>query len=74
MIAIGLFFGAYFGAHFAASISQTAVKRLYAVFLLLVAIYFLVSPAKSPSSRAEAATKPVPSEAAGGPPDVQTVH
>ena len=29
-----MFFGAYFGAVFAASISQTAVKRLYAVFLL----------------------------------------
>ena len=73
-IAMGLFFGAYLGAVFASSISQTAVKRLYAVFLLVVAVYFLISPAKSPSSRAEVAAKPVPPKAVGGPPDAQTVH
>jgi uncharacterized membrane protein YfcA len=73
-IALGLFFGAYLGAIYAASISQTAVKRLYAVFLLVVALYFLLSPAKSPSSRAEAAAKPVPPEVVGSPPDAQTVH
>jgi uncharacterized membrane protein YfcA len=73
-IALGLFFGAYLGAYFAASVSQTTVKRLYAVFLLVVGIYFLLSPARSPSSRAEAAAKPVPPEAAGAAPDAQTVH
>jgi uncharacterized protein len=73
-IAMGLFCGAYFGAVFASSISQTAVKRLYAVFLLVVAVYFLVSPSKSPSSRAETAAKPVPPDVVGAPPDPQTVH
>jgi uncharacterized membrane protein YfcA len=73
-IAVGLFIGAYFGAVFASSISQAAVKRLYAVFLLVVAVYFLVSPTRSPSSKAEAAAKPVPPEAIGAPPDPQTVH
>lgn len=66
-IAIGLFFGAYFGARFASSISQTAVKRLYAIFLLVIAVYFLSSPARSPASRAEAAAKSVPPEAVGAP-------
>ena len=65
-IAIGLFFGAYLGAVYASTISQTAVKRLYAVFLLIVAMYFLFSPAKSKSNRAEIEAKPVPTEAVEG--------
>lgn len=68
-IALGLFVGAYFGARFASSISQTAVKRLYAVFLLVIAVYFLISPGKSPASRAEKAAKPIPPEAVGAPAD-----
>jgi len=68
-IAMGLFFGAYVGACFASTVSQTAVKRLYAIFLLVVAVYFLISPAKAPASRAEAAAKPVPPEATGAPAD-----
>lgn len=68
-IALGLFIGAYFGARVASSVSQTGVKRLYAVFLLVIAVYFLISPAKSPASRAEAAAKPVPPEAVGTAPD-----
>ena len=63
-IALGLFFGAYFGAHFAASISQAAVKRLYAVFLLIVAAYFLLSPSRTPARDAVAA--PVPPKVVGG--------
>ncbi len=73
-IALGLFLGAYFGARFAQSVSPTAMKRLYAVFLLVVAIYFLVQPAKSTAGRAELDAKPVPPEAAGSPPDAQVVH
>jgi hypothetical protein len=49
------------------------MKRLYACFLLVVAVYFLVSPSPS-ASRAEAAAKPVPPEAVGGPPDAHIVH
>ena len=65
---LGLFFGAYFGADFAASISQAAVKRLYAVFLLIVGAYFLLSPARTPPA------SPAPRAAARGrdePPDRQ---
>jgi uncharacterized protein len=73
-IALGVFFGAYIGALYAAYVSQATMKKMYAVFLLVVAIYFLVSPTKSASSRAEAAAKPVPPEAVGGAPDPQVVH
>jgi uncharacterized protein len=73
-IAGGVFLGAYVGALFAGSVSQVAMKRLYAVFLLIVAVYFLVAPAKAPSNRAEMAAKPVPPEAVGGAPDPQVVH
>lgn len=59
-IALGLFFGAYAGAVFAGSISQAAVKRLYAVFLIVVAVYFLLSPAKAPPSRTEPVGETVP--------------
>lgn len=71
-IALGLFVGAYFGARFASTISQLAVKRLYAVFLLVIAVYFLVSPGKSPASRAETEAKPIPPEVIGAPADSAT--
>jgi uncharacterized membrane protein YfcA len=73
-IALGVFFGAYFGALYAGYISQATMKRLYAVFLLVVAFYFLLSPAGTARSRAEAEAKPVPPESVGGPPDAQVVH
>jgi uncharacterized membrane protein YfcA len=53
MIAVGLFFGAYFGAKITLSLEQTTMKRLYAVFLLVVGVYLLVSA--KPATR-----KPVP--------------
>jgi uncharacterized protein len=37
LIALGLFLGAYFGARITLSLSPDLVRRLYAVFLLLVA-------------------------------------
>jgi hypothetical protein len=43
-IAAGVFCGAYFGAVMAGAVSELAMKRLYAVFLLVVAIYFLLAP------------------------------
>src|SRR5579875_4059658 len=52
-IAVGVFFGAYVGALYAGSISQATMKRLYAVFLLIVAFYFLLAPAGTARSRAE---------------------
>jgi uncharacterized protein len=72
-IALGVFVGAYFGALYAGFISQATMKRLYACFLLVVAVYFLL-PSPSAVSRAEAAAKPVPPEAVGGPPDPHIVH
>lgn len=41
LIAVGLFSGAYFGARLTASMSASSMKRAYAVFLIVVAIYFL---------------------------------
>jgi uncharacterized protein len=73
-IALGVFLGAYVGALYAASVSQATMKKLYAVFLLAVAIYFLITPSQSASNRAEREAKPVPPEAVGGPADPQVVH
>jgi uncharacterized membrane protein YfcA len=44
MVAVGVFIGAYFGAKISGAVSATTVKRGYAVFLLIVAVYFLLSP------------------------------
>lgn len=54
-VALGVFCGAYFGAHFAGSVSPITMKRIYAVFLITVACYFLIAP-----SGASAARKPKP--------------
>jgi len=43
-IAFGVFCGAYFGAVLAGAVPATTMRRLYAVFLLVVATYFLVAP------------------------------
>ena len=45
-VALGLFCGVYFGAQLAGSLSQTTMKRVYAVFLLIVAAYFLLTPSR----------------------------
>ncbi|HKI19104.1 MAG TPA: sulfite exporter TauE/SafE family protein [Isosphaeraceae bacterium] len=43
-IAFGVFCGAYFGAVMAGAVPAITMRRLYAVFLLVVATYFLVAP------------------------------
>jgi uncharacterized membrane protein YfcA len=43
-IAFGVFCGAYFGAILAGAMSATTMRRMYAVFLLMVAAYFLIAP------------------------------
>ena len=43
-VALGVFCGAYFGARLAGAVSAVTMKRCYAVFLLLVATYFLFAP------------------------------
>lgn len=48
LIAIGLFFGAYLGARITLSISPATMKRLYAVFLLIIGTYFLLTIKSDP--------------------------
>jgi hypothetical protein len=50
------------------------MKRLYAVFLLVVAAYFLIAPAGTARSQAEIATKPIPVDEATGGHEPQAVH
>jgi len=57
-VAIGLFVGAYFGGRFAEFFNPLVMRRLYAVFLLVVSIYFLIAPegaAKRIANRAKPA-------------------
>jgi uncharacterized membrane protein YfcA len=41
LVALGLFCGTYFGARITGGLSISAMKRVYAVFLIAVAVYFL---------------------------------
>ncbi len=66
-VAVGLFFGAYLGAQVTLSLPPTTVKRLYAVFLLVVGTYFLLT------TRAEPA-RPAPAPAAAPGADAGQVH
>lgn len=52
-IAVGLFFGAYFGARITLAISPLAMKRAYAIFLLVIGAYFLWTsrPAVEPANK-----------------------
>jgi uncharacterized membrane protein YfcA len=50
LIAAGVFVGAFFGAKLADAISAITMRRCYAVFLLLVAAYFLFGPQLKPGS------------------------
>jgi uncharacterized membrane protein YfcA len=73
-VALGLFFGAYVGAQVAGSLSQITMKRVYAIFLLVVAIYFLVAPARTDRSQEADFLKAVPEGALGEGPDDHVVH
>jgi uncharacterized membrane protein YfcA len=55
LIALGLFCGAYLGARLTGVMSALVVKRVYAVFLILVAIYFLWTSTRAPSPASPAA-------------------
>jgi uncharacterized membrane protein YfcA len=48
LIAVGLFFGAYIGARITLAISPATMKRGYAVFLLVVGTYFLLTARSEP--------------------------
>jgi uncharacterized membrane protein YfcA len=47
-IAVGLFVGAYFGARITGAISTATMKRAYAIFLLIVGVYFLATTRSGP--------------------------
>lgn len=68
-IAVGLFFGAYLGARITLSVSPVTIKRFYALFLLAVGAYFLLST-RPERPRAGAAAPPAVSD--GGTPTPAT--
>jgi uncharacterized membrane protein YfcA len=71
-IAFGLFLGAYFGAKITLSLEPVTMKRLYAVFLLVVGAYYLWSPA--PPKGAESPKPQVAAPADSGVLDPDQVH
>ena len=58
-IALGLLVGAWIGARFAGVVPRGPMKQGYGVFIILVGLYFLLSP--SPPKRPEK-IKPVPAQ------------
>src|SRR5271167_1363003 len=52
LIAVGLFFGAYLGARITLAISPATMKRGYALFLLAVGTYFLLTTRPDPGRAA----------------------
>lgn len=60
LIAVGLFFGAFLGAKITGAISETAMKRLYGIFLLIMGFYFIATasarsktPAQPPAAQVQ---------------------
>ena len=58
LIALGLFAGAYFGARITAFVSDRAMKRIYAVFLIVVASYYLITTSEGFRARRPDAAQP----------------
>jgi uncharacterized membrane protein YfcA len=54
LIAVGLFLGAYLGARVTLTVSPATMKRGYAVFLVVIGVYFLMT------TRANPPAQPVP--------------
>ena len=61
-IAVGLFFGAYLGAQVTLSLPSSMMKRAYAVFLLVVGTYFLVTTKSELKAKPKPAVAAAPSE------------
>ncbi len=59
LIAFGIFCGAYLGARITGSMSASTMKRVYAVFLIAVAIYFLWTSSPR-SEKTPSRPRPVP--------------
>jgi uncharacterized membrane protein YfcA len=73
-IAIGLFCGAYFGAVTAGAVPALLMRRVYAAFLLVVAIYFLAAPPSDPAPQAEPGRALAALESGHDREGAQTVH
>lgn len=71
-VALGIFLGAYVGAVFEESVSPALMRRIYALFLIVVAVYFLWVPDQA--KKGQAAAAPDAPAAIGDPPRIQTVH
>ena len=68
LIAVGLFLGAYLGAKITLTLPPTTIKRAYAVFLLLVGTYFLMTTKSAPAPRPpDAALRPAREEGSATP-------
>ena len=61
-IALGLFLGAYFGARVTGWFSAATMKRAYAVFLLVVGVYYLATTTDAAPKPAAAARPEAPGE------------
>lgn len=66
-IALGLLPGAYFGSKLTLALPDTTNKRIYAVFLLMVGTYFLVTTRSRPA-QAPPLPAPGPEIPTGAPP------
>ncbi len=74
LIAIGIFCGAYLGARITGIMAASTMKRVYAVFLIVVAIYFFWTSSPR-SEKAPSQPRPVPErKLADLDPDSQPVH
>ena len=74
LIAFGIFCGAYLGARITGSMSASTMKRVYAVFLIAVAIYFFWTSSPR-SEKTPSWPRPVPQrELADRDPGSQPVH
>jgi uncharacterized membrane protein YfcA len=59
LLTIGLFFGAYLGAKITLAVSPATMKRCYAVFLLIVGTYFLLTGKADPKPAPIAPASPM---------------
>src|SRR5271165_1061941 len=74
LIAFGIFCGAHLGARITGSMSASTMKRVYAVFLIAVAIYFLWTSSPR-SKKTPSQPRPVPQrQLADLDPGSQPVH
>ncbi len=62
LIALGYFFGAFFGAKFVGLLSDVTMKRLYAVFLLIMGVYLFTTAGSTPAPKAKDEPSAAPTE------------